>query len=78
MLWFLFFWWTFAAIVCSLGQQPGLFESIISFVLGIAGAAIATVCLRQCWEWLPRKKIQRAEVLPPKGLGISTKYERTK
>lgn len=78
MLWFLFFWWTFAAIVCSLGLPPGLFETIINMVLGLGGAAVATVCLRQCWDWLPKRERRHGEVLPPKGLAVLTKYKSVK
>lgn len=77
MLWFLFFWWTFAGILWLLNFPPGPFEAVISCVLSIAGAAVATYCLRQCWSWLPRKKIQqRGLVIPPKGASFLTKYER--
>lgn len=79
-LYFLFFWWVFTGIAWLLGLPPGLFETIIIVVLGFAGAAISTVCLRMCIEWLPplRKKGGNGLVVPPHGISVLTKYKRIK
>jgi len=71
----LFFWWTFASIGWLLGLPPGPFETVLTIVLGIAGAAVATNCLRQCVEMLPRIKIKHGVVIPPQGRSVLTKYQ---
>lgn len=78
LLYSLFLWWTAAGIIWLLGFPPGPFETVLSIVIGLAGGAVATHCLRSCVDYLlPRKKIQqRGIVIPPKGASFLTKYER--
>ncbi len=52
----LFFWWVVAGTAYLLGLPPGLFETILTLVIGFAAASVSTVCLRICIEQLFRPK----------------------
>ena len=79
MFWFFFFWWVFAGVAYLLKLPPGPMETLINFVLGLAGAAVSTVCLRMCWDWfwawLPWKP-RRKGIVTVKGRAVMTDYKR--